>query len=198
MARWGMKVSSEDSSAPLPQLWTMRVLSRVLATTMPMCGRRASRRQVRTVSDGESAGEGVAGGGSAGVPELRFVASPEGFKVEHAAVVDVGVRMRESPGVRVGCEVALHVFVDETLKIEAEAVATGSHDDVGADNRWSAARLRWGKQCGCSAVVGGGDAELSARGGGETVAGFGRRGKSGCGEAGESGLEECAAQHAVR
>jgi hypothetical protein len=147
------------------------------------------------VADGEFAGESVACGGSSSSPELGFCTEPVGFEIENATVVDVGVGMGCAPGVWIGGEVAQHVFVDEALEVEAESVATGSDDDVGANAGGSGDVAVGVGEVGVGGVVAGGNAELGAGGGGEAVAGFGRE----CGgrERGEGRLQEVAAVHGM-
>jgi len=112
----------------------------------------------------QRAGEGVAVGLILRGPELGAGASPENLKIQDTAMVDVGVGRMQTPGPRIGCEVALHVFVDKTLQVEPKPVASSPDDDIGADAGRARNIAVWIGDAGVGGVVAGGDAELGAGG----------------------------------
>lgn len=93
-------------------------------------------------------------------------------------MVDVAVGMRHAPGVGIGGEVAKHVFVDELLQVEPQAVAPGTDYDIGAYAGRAGNIAAGVGDTYVVRVVAGRDADLVACGLGETRAGFRReRGK---------------------
>jgi hypothetical protein len=51
------------------------------------------------------------------------------LEIRYAAVVDVGVRLRETPDARIERKVCSHVFVDENLEVDADG-SVGADDNV--------------------------------------------------------------------
>ncbi|MBB5057052.1 hypothetical protein HDF16_001737 [Granulicella aggregans] len=61
--------------------------------------------------------ERISPGLPCGIPEPLPRTLPECLKIQHATMVDVRVCTLRTPGLRVGREVAFHVFMNKLLKI---------------------------------------------------------------------------------
>ena len=103
---------------------------------------RRNNRYVRAASDKGSPRQDVAGlEGSVEIhaqgiallpPETGALAVPVDFQIGHPAVIDVGVGVIQPPVPRIGREGASHIFVHQTLQINAPRVTGGANDNIRA------------------------------------------------------------------
>lgn len=110
-----------------------------------------------------------------GERQARLFAGEEGFQIGNAAMVDIAVSGLEPPAFGISAERRLHICIDEGLKIEAESIAVGADDNIGA-HAFCARHIavREAKRR-ISRIISERDANLRA-GGGDKLGPFGRDG----------------------
>lgn len=93
--------------------------------------------------------------------ECDTAAFEEGPEIRDPAVIDIFVRLLQSPDSGVFAEVCLHVLVDQLLEVKIH-VTEGADDDIGADAAVFGNVAAGVFQCEVGRVVGVGDPDLGA------------------------------------